>query len=988
MLENKNSARVDNVHRDPQWRDLYIAASADTISELDVPLMDGEEVIGILNFESTKEGAFNRQDEDFLLTLAGQAVLAIKNAQAYEREKRLAEEGRVLNEISKEITSQLDPVHIFDLILEKALELTRSTLGSLHVYDAELNKLQMVAERGVAEDKKGKRQSLHEGIVGYTAEHRQSLNVVDVSQPPWDKVYIEFIPGTRSELAVPMLAGNELHGVLNVESPDLNNFSESDERLLQGLADLAAIALQNAQAYEREKRLVVEGRLLNEISKEITSQLDLAQVFDLILEKALELTHSTLGSLLLYDPDLNDLGTVAARGMAEDKKGVRLSLQQGIVGYVARNKRLINADLSQPAWKEIYVEFAPAMSSELAVPMLAGNELRGVLYVESPNLNNFSESDERLLQGLADLAVVALQNAQAYEREKRLAAEAQVLNQISKEITSQLDLAHVFDLILEKALELTHSTIGALMLYDPDLNNLWMATERGLAEDKKQIHVGLHEGIVGDVATHKRLLNVDDVSQPPWNEIYLKLFPATCSELAVPMLAGNELRGVLNVESPNLNNFSERDERLLQGLADLAVVALQNAERYKKARMEAQRFELLYKAGQELGKITESAQLGQAYAAVVQIAEEHSQSLVVIRRYDEDTQELVMVRASQPEYAPLYSRQKLDVGVNGQVARERRTIVIHDTHNLPSGVVTPQLSDPTTRSLLITPIMFKERYYGNLGLSNKDVGYFQNADIRFLEGLAQQLASTIYRLEAVQARQEAEEMSSIGQIAFALTHRLDNALGLVETYVNDIRRELAAKDITNGIVSGKLENIKRAARTVLDLSEALKEALTKSGEAMVGESVVIAPRVLLEEAQAQVTPSLLPTIKIGLEVDDDVACVRAIPGLVIDILDNLVANAIQAMPQGGKITLKARNMGHSVALDVIDTGIGISPANQAKIFSLFYSTRRSYGFGLWNARRNALKNGGDLKVVESQPGQGTTFRLLLPRMHVEAASKS
>src|SRR5207302_3576470 len=141
------------------------------------------------------------------------------------------------------------------------------------------------------------------------------------------------------------------------------------------------------------------------------------------------------------------------------------------IGHVARNKQLINADLSRPAWKEIYVEFVPGMCSELAVPMLAGDDLRGVLYVESPTPNNFSESDERLLQGLADMAVVALQNAQAYEREKRFASEAQVLNEISKEITSQLDLAYVFDLILEKALALTHSTLGSLHLYNPYLHD-------------------------------------------------------------------------------------------------------------------------------------------------------------------------------------------------------------------------------------------------------------------------------------------------------------------------------------------------------------------------------------------------------------------------------------------------------------------------------------------------------------------------------------
>ena len=110
--------------------------------------------------------------------------------------------------------------------------------------------------------------------MGYVAKHRHFLNVDDVSQAPWDKIYVEFISGTRSELAAPMLAGNTLWGVLNIESPNLNNFSESDERLLQGLADLAVIALQNAHAYEREKRLAEEAQALNQISKEITSQLD------------------------------------------------------------------------------------------------------------------------------------------------------------------------------------------------------------------------------------------------------------------------------------------------------------------------------------------------------------------------------------------------------------------------------------------------------------------------------------------------------------------------------------------------------------------------------------------------------------------------------------------------------------------------------------------------------------------------------------------
>jgi GAF domain-containing protein len=987
VVKEKKPVLVNNLQKDLLWKDIHLPVAADIVSELDIPLLDGDEVVGVLNFESIKEGAFQKEDQDFLLTLAGQAVLAIKNGQAYEREKRLAEEGRVLNQISKEITSQLDANHIFDLILEKALELTHSTRGNLMIYDRDRNDVWLASERGLAEDKKGLRQSLDEGIIGYVARHKQLLNV-DLSQPPWNEVYLDLFPGTQSELAVPMLVGDELGGVLNVESLATNNYSESDERLLQGLADLAVIALQNAQAFEREKRLVDEGRVLNEISREITSQLDPRHVFDLILDKALELTRSHMGNLMLYDHDKHDLWMAAERGVAKDKKDERQGLHQGIVGYVARHKRLLNVNLSQSPWNKMYLEFLPGAHSELAVPMLASDELHGVLNVESPNLNNFDESDERLLQGLADLAVVALQNAQAYEKEKRLAQESQVLNEISKEITSQLDYVRVFNLILDNALELTHSVLGSLHLYNAELGELRMMVEQGVAEENKGLRQKLGKGIVGYVADHKQLLNVGDVAQHPWNEIYIEFVPGVRSELAVPLLAGDELRGILNIESPIPNKFTEHDERLLRELAHLAVIALQNAEHYEKAEKEAQRFELLYQAGQELSKITDPSQLEQAYEVVVQIADSQSESQVVIYRYDEVIGELVLKWSSPNRQAPLFERIDLNEGLNGQVSRERRTIVVHDVDNLPVDVLTVKQSDPTMQSFVVTPILFKDRYYGNLGLRHEDAGHFRGTDIYFYEALAQQLAGTIYRLETAQERQEfeqraqaSEEMSLIGQSAFEVTHRLGNDLGLVDLYISDIASELEKLGVANGLVSKKLNNISQAVQRVLSFSGDLKQDLARLGakDEMAGEPTLLSPRSLLEETKE--ATHIPANITICVQIEDDVAMLRGIQSLVADILRNLVANAIHAMPGGGTITLRSRNTGRYVALEVSDTGVGIAPERKSQIFGLFFSTKGSSGFGLWSARRNALRNHGDLSV-ESKLGEGTTFTLLLPRADV------
>jgi GAF domain-containing protein len=959
-----------------------------------VPLQVGDESVGVLFVNFRQPQRFDATQKLFIEGLAYYAAIAIKNAQVFGTLiQRRMHELEILQKIDRELNRTLDLESVLNTLLRLAHEHVPAEEASILLYNPRTQTLETTTAIGRhAEISRKQTISLQEtkAITRWVLEEKKPAKVNNVHQDlPWRDLHLPVATDTISELDVPLLDGDEVVGVFNFESVKEGAFHLEDQDFLITLAGQAVLAIKKAQAYEREKRLVEEGQVLNEISKEITSQLDLDHVFDLILEKALELTHSTTGNLMLYVPDKHDLWMAAERGVAEDNKGKRLNLDQGIAGYVATKKQWLNVDPSQPPWNEIYLDYIPGTRSELAVPMLAGSDIRGVLNVESPSPNNFNESDERLLQGLADLAVVALQNAQAYEREKRLVAEAQVLNEISQEITSQLDLNHVFDLILVKALELTHSTLGSLHLYDPHLNELYMVAERGVAEDKKGRHQKLGEGIVGYVAKQQQLQNVEDVTQTPWSKIYQEFFPGARSELAIPMLAGDELRGVLNIESPSLNNFSESDERLLQGLADLAVVALQNAERYKEAEKEAQRMKLLYQAGQELSKITDLEQLEQAYEIAVQIADEQSQSQAVIYSLDETNTELMLKYKSPDRDAPLFERIKLDEGISGQVARERRTIVVRDADNLPPGIGPVKQSDSRMRSLVVTPIMFKDQYYGNLGLRHQAVSHFRQADILLYEGLAQLLASTIYRLETAQARQEfeqravsTEEMGSIGQSAYEVTHRLGNDLGLVESYVGDIQLELESLGVNSRFVSRKLENIVQAVRTVLDLSRDLKQQLANLGatDEAAGEPVIISPRLLLEEMQTHTVPLLPSNIQIYTEIEADVASIQVIPGSIDDVLRNLIANAIQAMPKGGQIALRARNVGRYVALEVADTGVGIPPEKQSKIFDLFFSTKGSSGFGLWSARRNILKNRGEIKV-DSKPDEGTTFILFLPRMN-------
>ena len=120
----------------------------------------------------------------------------------------------------------------------------------------------------------------------------------------------------------------------------------------------------------------------------------------------------------------------------------------------------------------------------------------------------------------------------------------------------------------------------------------------------------------------------------------------------------------------------------------------------------------------------------------------------------------------------------------------------------------------------------------------------------------------------------------------------------------------------------------------MTFSDKLKERANEMEE----EPVLISPQELLKEAMA--VPLLPSDISMSLEVDNSVGPVRIICNQIADILHNLIANAIDAMPSGGKISLQARNSGHFVALEVIDTGIGIPAYQQSKIFDLSFSTKR------------------------------------------------
>jgi sigma-B regulation protein RsbU (phosphoserine phosphatase) len=253
---------VNDVHTDPRYREAVPGSNA----ELVVPLRRKGRVIGALNLLSDTKGQFTAIDEMLLRQFGAHVAVAIENARLFEHEREYTGTLETLSEIGREFGAILN----LDELLRRIANLTRRLIDYRTFGILLLNERTGELEMKVAERYGDKitvpRVKLGHGIVGYAALHKVAVNVPDVSVDPR---YIKLVDDARSELVIPLMLQDRCVGVFDLESPELDAFSKSHVDILTLLASQAAVAIENAQLYERirsnEKRLEKEIRFAQRV---------------------------------------------------------------------------------------------------------------------------------------------------------------------------------------------------------------------------------------------------------------------------------------------------------------------------------------------------------------------------------------------------------------------------------------------------------------------------------------------------------------------------------------------------------------------------------------------------------------------------------------------------------------------------------------------------------------------------------------------------
>ena len=240
--------RVSDTSKD----DRYIAAIENVRSELAVPLMLQGKPVGVLDIQSRHPDYFTPEQQSILTLLAGRLAVAIENARLYQKERAQAETLLLLNEVGRETSSILDVEELLRRAAEQIKRVIDYQILSLMLYDEKQKVFRHRIDVKHGQHVQGKlRVAVSEGIVGAAATLKAPVRVPDVSADPR---YLMVNPETRSELAIPMIHKGQVIGVLDLESPQLNYFTEDHVQTLSILAANLAVSLENARLYEKLAR--------------------------------------------------------------------------------------------------------------------------------------------------------------------------------------------------------------------------------------------------------------------------------------------------------------------------------------------------------------------------------------------------------------------------------------------------------------------------------------------------------------------------------------------------------------------------------------------------------------------------------------------------------------------------------------------------------------------------------------------------------------
>jgi len=990
-------------------------------SRLDVPMMVGNEVRGVISLQNVdREHAFPESDVRLLTTLANAMSVALENARLFAETQRLLKETEqrnaelaIINSVQDGLAKELDYQAIIDLVVEKIREIFHSDNMSIRLYDhaTDILSFPYTIDDGVLVHIDP--QPLGSGLTAHIIKSRQPL-VINQDLEKRMAEFGSFWIGTaatdhdKSFAGVPIMAGDKAVGTVILSSKQENAFSESDVRLLQTLAGSLGVSLEKARLFDETQRLLKETEqrnaelaLINGVQQGLASKLEIQAIINLVGDKIREVFDTQTTYIALHDKASKTfhIPYYLHQGNRVNVEGVYPS-DKGPTGHIIQKRETLwfNEDATRRVVELGSVSVADDDNprSWLGVPMIAGDEVVGVISLQNIEREHaYAQSDVNLLKTIASSLAVALQNAQLFDETSRLLAETEVRNSelaaistVSQALVAESELDSMIQLIGGQTREIFNADIAYLALLDRQTDLIHFPYQFG-DDDFAPFMFG--EGLTSKIIqTGKPLLinkDIDEVSQQIGVQ---RIGRESLSYLGVPIKSGGEAIGVLSVQSTKREGiFTEDSLRLLTTIAANAGAAIHTAQLHAETQRNANQMATIANVGRELSATLE---LENVIRTVVENVHTLFAARDTVLRLLEPDGKTLRAALALGMYATEHAADHLQLGqgITGAIAQSGVAEVSDNMDLDPRSVHVPGTPDQeeVPQTMMGAPLIANNRTIGILAVyKDRNSGAFSAVDLDFLVGLGRQAAIAIENSRLFAEAQEAlaaAETANKAKSAFLanMSHELRTPLNAIIGFTRIVRRKaegaLPDKQIENlDKVLTSSEHLLGLINTVLDIAKI--EA---------GRMDVIPASFNITNLAEQCLNLSATLVKPGVSVrkhfDESLGLVYSDQDKIKQIVLNLLSNAAK-FTHAGKITLAVtRQDDETVSIAVTDTGIGISPEAVGRVFEEFQqadtSTTRQYGgtgLGLAISRNLARLLGGDI-VVTSELGTGSTFTLTLP----------
>ncbi len=842
-----------------------------------------------------------------------------------------------LSSISRELASQLNLHTLLPRILQLTLEAVQATSGSLLVLDEDGRVSEGALAYGGQVHEHSAQQlkdTFERGLAGWVVEHRQPAIIADTRREPrWlQRNGGENDVESSSAACVPLMARDRVAGVLTLGHPKVNHFTEQDLALLTVIGDQAGIALENARLFAAEQERRRFASRLQEIARTINSSLDPALAFPQVLEQLERVVACDSASIFLVEGD--HLVTVAARGFQDNDAliGHVVPIDPALLtGRVLTTRQPIMVEDVQavPGWlRSEDVPEAQRIRGWIGAPLVVRDQAVGVLNVDSLRLGAYGPKDVEVVSAFADQAAVAVANAQLFAERQRQLQALMALSETTRVVIASLDLDEVLKRILDQTMSTLDLEAASLAMRDEDSGDLEFRLAQGMgAETLIGLRQPWGQGIAGWVAENGQPLVVPDVrGDPRFDPRVDQRTGGTTRALAcAPILVQERVIGVLEAVNPRRGAFLPEQVELLIGIAGLAGTAIAHAQLFQATQEARQRYAALFEDNIDPILITD-------LTGIVTDANHRAEAFLGYERQALRGRAMLSLHVPDPERLPEDLGQ---IGSAHAIAYDGR--VTHaDGRPMPVQVHVTRVE--MGRQPLLQWIL--------RDISERQALDELRADLTSMvfHDLRSPLGNVISSLEVLQASipPQDEALQSVLAISLRSSRRLSR---LVESLLD----------------VGQLESGKAVLhRTLGSISAILAEAVEE-----------IHP---VSEAKGQVLHfSLAPADLPMIEMDVD---------MIRRVLINLLENAVKYTRGGGEISVSATRLSGQVCVSVTDTGPGIPPRDQQRIFDKFARLHqegyaKGLGLGLAFCRLAVVAHGGRI-WVESEVGQGATFSFTLP----------